>query len=459
MFAHNQNLKIVLRIVVLIGLMTACINAPTPTSIEAPTPPQPPPISTVISPMPPSGFEGTVIDESGAKIAAVVIDFTSTDGSIKKETLTLSDGKYKVVLPPGAYKVTATHQAYQTYNSDPNDWENEGSGFIYNDIHLLVKVTEEVPLGTLEGIVLDQTTGGKVANVHIIFTSKNTSFSKEVISDINGNYSIDLPQGGYHVAVQQEGYEPFDTGQGAVGVTGNSVTTYNISLQEKSPTPVPEAANGVYQGIVEDQDSHQMISGAHITFESPDRKISKVVISDENGRYRVELPIGGYYVTVTHDAYQTYTTKPGFFVIPGTGNYTGNISLLPKSHVGAPFPTPLADARPGAEKAPSVEISVSPDQVAVGQKIYVKLDGTDDNGLAAIWWWGQQTNDPNLNKAHWMDCSKQSTCSNTWEITTTVSGNFWLCANARDIDYPIPGEAHQASEGRGIPCVLVQVSS
>lgn len=451
----DNKLEFVLGLVICLIVLAACeLGTPVPANTEPPTEV---PTAPVIEPTSASGFEGVVSDEGGSRIADVVIVFQSADGRTEEITTTSSDGKYHVTVPPGAYTVTASHKSYQQYTSGQNNWTCREGGPEVNDIRLAQKVTELPPTGTIDGIVVDLATGGKIPNVVIVFSSTNGSFNNQVTTDANGNFHIDLPQGGYHVSAQCEGHEPFDTGAGAIGVTGGVTTSYTIEMRQAAVIPAG-TENGKYQGIVYDRNTGQAISGVRIVFESPDGSVVKETFSEANGGYQIELPIGGYYVSTTHEAYQGYTTKPGLFVVPGTGTYTGNINLLPISHTGAPYSTPLPQDRPGAESAPVVEIYVNPLEVAVGQTLYVQLSGSDENAMASIWWWADQSNDPELHKAHWFDCPRQAACENTWQIVPSAPGDVWFCANSRDVDYGTQGGAHQASEGRGIPCVLVRIS-
>jgi hypothetical protein len=106
---------------------------------------------------------------------------------------------------------------------------------------------------------------------------------------------------------------------------------------------------------------------------------------------------------------------------------------------------------------PTVSISVSPRTVHAGDYFTVTVTGTDDIGLASIWW-GDNTGDTALNKAHVHYCTGKS-CTYNWKVSTYSVGTIKLCANSRDSAYPTAGETHQASEGEGIKCRTVTVLS
>lgn len=111
------------------------------------------------------------------------------------------------------------------------------------------------------------------------------------------------------------------------------------------------------------------------------------------------------------------------------------------------------------DSAPTVAISVTPTAVAKGQFFNVTVSGADDIGLAAIWWFGVNTTDTELNKAHWYSCNGAKFCSYSWLVSTNATGILTLGANSRDTSYPIAGEPHQASEGAGLAYATVTVTS
>ena len=111
------------------------------------------------------------------------------------------------------------------------------------------------------------------------------------------------------------------------------------------------------------------------------------------------------------------------------------------------------------DSAPTVSISVSPTTIAQGQFFNVTVTGTDDVGLADIWWWGSSTGDAELNKAHMYSCNSAKFCMNSWLVSTNATGVLKSGANSRDTAYPVAGQPHQASEGAGIAYATITVTS
>lgn len=111
---------------------------------------------------------------------------------------------------------------------------------------------------------------------------------------------------------------------------------------------------------------------------------------------------------------------------------------------------------------PTVVISVKPKKVKKDKPFTVKVTGSAPFGLKSIWWFGDNTGIPDIDKAHWKNVSggpKVYTC--TWTgVTIDKKGTYRLGANARDVKYPNPGDGypHQASEGSGIATTEIRVT-
>ncbi len=209
-----------------------------------------------------------------------------------------------------------------------------------------------------------------------------------------------------------------------------------------------------YEGIVIDYDSGARISGVRIVFESVDGSVREVAYSDGNGRYSIDLPVNSYRVRASHADYRDYSTGSGLFVVPAARDVYG------KHHNVAADTCrrPLSHKSRAAWTSHGLHQRFGPQGRPAGQAFSVYLEGTDDNDISSIWWWGHQTGDDELDKAHWHDCGGGPTCQQRWTVSVDVEGIHYLCANARDAaDYSYDGQAHQASEGMGIPCAEIEI--
>ena len=111
---------------------------------------------------------------------------------------------------------------------------------------------------------------------------------------------------------------------------------------------------------------------------------------------------------------------------------------------------------------PTVKISVSPETVRRNVPFDVTVTGSAPFGLTAVWWFGQGTGIPGIDMAHWHNVTgNEPVYTQTWTgVTIGQKGTFTLAANARDIQYPNPGDGypHQASEGSGIDTTQIRVT-
>ena len=110
---------------------------------------------------------------------------------------------------------------------------------------------------------------------------------------------------------------------------------------------------------------------------------------------------------------------------------------------------------------PTVRISTSKTSVEKGEPFDVTVTGTAPFGLTSIWWFGQGTDIPGIDQAHWHNTNGEVVATHTWTgVTIDKKGTFTLAANARDVLYANPGDGfpHQASEGAGIETTDIRVT-
>jgi hypothetical protein len=87
-----------------------------------------------------------------------------------------------------------------------------------------------------------------------------------------------------------------------------------------------------YQGVVYVQSQNDQVqstvANAILTFSKTDENYVKVTASSPEGFYKITLKPGAYYVTVTANGYNSYSSFPGNFVVTGVNGYqTGNFFL------------------------------------------------------------------------------------------------------------------------------------
>jgi len=158
--------------------------------------------------------------------------------------------------------------------------------------------------GTLSGKICRASDhNAAIANASIeVF--KDNSLYTTTTSNSSGNYTINLPEGQYFVKISAPGYIDFKS----YATVSNNDNTYmeTFLLVEKS-----EHENGIASGMVINTLTGRGVSGINLTIKrdwnnaNETDTIIKTIVTDNDGNYSVELPLGNYTVTATKDGYTT----------------------------------------------------------------------------------------------------------------------------------------------------------
>ena len=152
-------------------------------------------------------------DSSSLKGATIQIDNTGAS------TKTSGTGEYEFELTNGSYELTIT---FDGYKSAKKLVEIAGSDLEFN-FQLIEKSDEPEPTYKVSGVVKDGESGRLLAGLSVTFEPGDYL----AITNGNGEYSIDIPDGSYILKVQSTDYQLSSTN---VVVNGASVTQ-DITLQ------------------------------------------------------------------------------------------------------------------------------------------------------------------------------------------------------------------------------------
>jgi hypothetical protein len=180
------------------------VNAqPSPTSPE----PAPPPKKTVVT------FR--IEDEKGAPLAGAKVEIGVGDSSRTAEEL--GDGRYEVAdLPPGSSTIRVTLEGYDPIER-PLTLEGAPA------LELELKMQESLPSGQLRGLIRSFSGRGVSASVVI------ESLGKQVNTDEQGYFTLDVPPGQYQVRVVAPGFKAQTR---KIRIEQNGVTVLNAELFE-----------------------------------------------------------------------------------------------------------------------------------------------------------------------------------------------------------------------------------
>ncbi len=182
---------------------------------------------------------------------------------------------------------------------------NNASGWGLLDVYAAVGT--QVETGVITGLVHSE--GTPLAQAAVVITSTDGA-ALEFNTDENGRFQAELLPGIYNSAAHIFGYTN-ETAQ--IAVTAQQTTTHDFNL-----TPLP---GGVVSGIIRSAAANEPITAAISVLNTPVH-----VMSDENGRYQLNLPSNQYKLAVTAPGFRSEQVA----VLATTGQtLTQNFALDP----------------------------------------------------------------------------------------------------------------------------------
>jgi hypothetical protein len=175
-----------------------------------------------------------------------------------------------------------------------------------------------------QGVVYNAAITQTIPNAIITFSRSDINQVITVISDAFGTYKVTLAPANYYVTTTAVGYNSYSSAPGWFVVTGvDGYETGNFFLDA-------ESAFG-YQGFVFNANNFSVtIPNTHIIFtSSTNPSVIYSVYSGPAGNYKINLPLGGYYVRAEAVGYSVYDTTPGLAIVIGASYQTGNFFLTP----------------------------------------------------------------------------------------------------------------------------------
>lgn len=180
--------------------------------------------------------------------------------------------------------------------------------------------------GTIAGTVTEEGSGGPIANAFVQFTPPGAA--EPMVggyTDAQGAFIIGgIPAGNRDVTVQAAGYLPFTTSRRIVADDAGGNADLNVTL-------VSGSTKITVIGTVVDVLTHRPIAGATVTIGD-----SEPVISDANGRFRVEnVHVGDQTVRAEASGYDPYEAT--LTVLPGLGEITIEMFESAQEPPGGPY--------------------------------------------------------------------------------------------------------------------------
>jgi len=120
------------------------------------------------------------------------------------DTTTDRDGEYEMNLPPGEYQITVEHDDYITF------WDNI-TVEKEDDKRLDYELEPRPREGTVHGTITDKDGGAAMEGVEVVLEStggRGETYSDT--TDVDGEYSLTVPEGDYDITVSFDGYEDIE---------------------------------------------------------------------------------------------------------------------------------------------------------------------------------------------------------------------------------------------------------
>ncbi len=277
----------------------------------------------------PGTISGTVTDSgTSLPIAGVLIEVRNGD-TILGFSDTDAGGNYTIPgLAPGSYTVVA--------NDDNHQAQSVGATVIASTVTTVDFALMSSP-GSISGTVTSAATGLPIPGASVV-VDQNKIIVASGLTDANGQYSMTgLAPGNYNVVV-----DATDFALGAVGATVNA----------NADTVVNFALSGILSkiaGSVVDAATTDPIAGASIEVFSGQILVAST-LTDPNGGYNLNVPLGIYVVVANANNYQTQAVGAivristielvNFSLVANPGTITGTVT-----DAGTTNPIPSAPVR------------------------------------------------------------------------------------------------------------------
>ncbi len=165
---------------------------------------------------------GTVVSASTGQPlpGAQLILMDNTTGRVVASTISSSDGHFDLFVqnldPTHSYTLTVVKDGYQQVlgNLNMDLLGSEGENMVNYGVVQLISQNSEVIHATVEGSVIDSTTGAAIPNASVklysgAYVTSSSTPIQETFTGSSGNFRLqDVPSGNYTLVVQRDGYLP-----------------------------------------------------------------------------------------------------------------------------------------------------------------------------------------------------------------------------------------------------------
>lgn len=153
-------------------------------------------------------------------------------------TVSRPDGDFSIDLPEGTYSLSVPGEYVLATGTMAEITVVATTTITITPILL----TKAAPIVKLEGIITDQF-DKKLSGIRIGFTNMISEKIDYAISDINGKYIIDIPEGNYYLSSETDGYELTNPATDTMKIIDGTTSLEGLDIEVLSPAPPPYSIN------------------------------------------------------------------------------------------------------------------------------------------------------------------------------------------------------------------------
>lgn len=256
-----------------------------------------------------AGFiAGTVTSASGARPNITVAAY-NLSGTRRGFTRTDANGQYRLVLPPGLFKLVAYDET-QTYATSFYSGQTTFAAATLLSVSTGATTAADFAVtlaGRIAGAIRDAATQTLLPNIRITAYDTAGSSIMATESDASGRYQLALPPGAYRLVFDDVGGGIYASLYWPDAESFDSSSLLNIAPAQSLPADAAMAKGGRLEGSVRDAATGALLPNITVAAFNGSGTIRTQTTTDTSGRYSLLVPPGSYRVGAFDHAL-TYAT-------------------------------------------------------------------------------------------------------------------------------------------------------
>jgi hypothetical protein len=271
-----------IRIVLLVLVILLCSGAQLPAQAESG-------IYGVVRALTPDGLYS-------GPVAGVAVNAFDSDGARVGRSVTDANGAYRLVVPPGNYRLVARHPGYA-------DFDTAGAVLLVQAGHFTLfnigVQPRETGFGVINGVVVDNA-GDPVPSASVALTDADDVEVARVEAGASGEFSVDLAPGSYRIGAGH----PLRGKASPISVQVREGATVEMQIRLSPPEVQPGGFQGLVRARAEGGAAGRPVVAAEVKAVG-EGGLEFTTQTNEIGFYKLSLPPGRYRLTASHPDFAT----------------------------------------------------------------------------------------------------------------------------------------------------------